>query len=124
LKNPIYTEIVDTIVISAPKEISLDDLRALLSRHWTLQKTRPDRIAIEESNSRVYLYHPPLESGEADLKRLFVDYSWQELVKKVVLVIGDNPEWRIDNEYGTELPGDQFVAWIRNRKTVLGARWR
>ena len=79
-------------------------------RHWQLQKTRPDRIAIEESNSRVYIYHPPLEAGAADLKRLFVDYSWQELVKKVVLVIGDNPEWLIDNDDGIESPGDQFCG--------------
>jgi hypothetical protein len=83
---------------------------------------RLDLIAIEESNSRVYIYYPPLESGAADLKRLFVDYSWQELVKNVVLVIGDNPEWLIDNDDGLELPGDQFVAWLRNRKTVLGPR--
>ena len=110
---------MNTVVISATKEISLDDVRALLARHWSLLNTPPDRLAIEESNSRVYIYHPRLDLGATDPKQLFLDYSSQELVKKVIQAIGDDPDCVIDNDHGTALPGDQFVAWLRSGKTVL-----
>jgi len=112
-----FTQHMNTVVISATREISLDDVRALLARHWSLLKTPPDRLAIEESNSRVYLYHPRLDSGATDPKQLFLDYSSQELVKSVILAIGDHADYVINNEYGTALPGDEFVARLRNGKT-------
>jgi len=105
---------MNTVVITGKEDISLDDLRFLLASHWTLRKTPPDRLAIEESNSRVYIYHPRLDSGGTDSKCIFLDYSSQNLVKRVVMVIGDSPQLLIDNEYNTVLPGDQFVAKLRS----------
>ena len=107
---------MNTIVITANKDISLDDLRRALRLHWPLLRTPTDRIAVEERNSRVYIYHPRRQSGETDSRQIFLDYSWTDLAKRVIQVIGDDPELIIDNDCGTALPGDQFVARLRSNK--------
>ncbi len=104
---------MDTVVIIADGDIPLDTVRSRLAPHWTLLGTPPDKLAIQEGNSRVYIYHAKLKSGGPDLKKLFLDYSWVDLVKRVVLLIGDDPSLLIDNDHGTVLPGDQFVALLR-----------
>ncbi|HEY3974109.1 MAG TPA: hypothetical protein VGM18_13970 [Candidatus Sulfotelmatobacter sp.] len=104
---------MDTIVITGNEDIPLDHLRSLLALHWSLLKTPSDRLAIEDANSRVYIYHPKLEGGEIDPRRVFLDYSSLDIVKKVVQVIADDPNLLIDNDSKTVLPGDQFVAKLR-----------
>ena len=89
---------MNTVVITAKTEISLDHLRLLLAPHWPLLKTPLDRLAIEESNSRVYIYHSKLDSGEKNAKEVYLDYSLTDLVQRVVQIIGDDPEILIDNE--------------------------
>lgn len=108
---------MDTIEITSGENISLDELGQLLAKHWKLLNTPSDRLAIEESNSRVYIYHPKQESGEEDPRRIFVEYSWTDLIKRVIEVIADNPRLLIDNDFGTGLPGDQFVARLRTDPT-------
>lgn len=108
---------MDTIVITAKEDVLLESLRSMLARHWSLLRTPPDRLAIEESNSRVYIYHPESDSKEIDLKKIVLDYSWVDLVKRVIEVIGDDPRLLIDNDFNTVLPGDQFVARLRSEPT-------
>jgi len=115
-----YTQYMNTVIIRATKEISLDELRTSLAHEWSQLKARPDRLVIEESNSRVYIYHARLDSEARDPRQLFLDYSSQELVKKVILTIGDTPDYVIDNDNGTAMPGNHFVVWLRSGNSVLG----
>jgi hypothetical protein len=107
---------MDTITITSKENIPLESFRSRLALHWPLLRTPPDRLAVEQSNSRVYIHHPKMNSGETDAKSLLVDYSSVELVKRVIEAIGDDQQLLIDNDFNTVLPGDQFVARLRANK--------
>jgi hypothetical protein len=105
---------MDTVVITSEQDISLDAVRSQLAPYWRLLDTPAEKLAIQEDNSRVYIYHPNLDSGEANLKVLFLDYSSMDLVKRIVQLIGDDARLQIDNDFKTVLPGDQFIARLRS----------
>ena len=65
--------------------------------------------------SRLYLHLNP-DREQADGARLLIDYSSVELAKKVVEKIADDPSATVDNDFGTILPGDRFVARCRSER--------
>ncbi len=103
---------MDTVTITSKRNLSLDDLKPLISRHWTT-KAGQDRLVVEGPTSCVYIYHPLLDGRNVDPKRIYLDYHSVDLIKKIIQVVGDDPELVIENDFGTVLPGDQFVARLR-----------
>ena|SRR5579862_1171001 len=104
---------MNTVSITSKTNIELDELRSKLERHWQLANGGPDRVVIEESIGRVYIYHPQSDSVKKEPNQLYLDYSSVDLVKKIIEVIADDPELTVENDFGTALPGDKFVSRIR-----------
>ena len=103
---------METVTITSTRAISLDDMKPLIDRHWPT-KARHERLAVEGPTSRVYIYHPRLQ-GQVDARRIYLDYHSVDLVKKIIELIGDDPDLLIENDFGTILPGDRFVAKLRS----------
>ena len=61
------------------------------------------------------------DSNDIDLFKLLVDYSDVEFVKAVLEKIADDPALIVDNDLGTALSGDKFVARC---KTEPDWNWR
>ncbi len=119
---------MDTVSIFAKEEISLEAIRAQLASSKLLPRTvrvydQKEPVVVEEGNSRVYINHarPNENPKEKILTELYLDYSSLALVKTVIVIIADNPELTVENEYGTSLPGDKFVAWIKSEPNLI---WR
>jgi hypothetical protein len=108
---------MDTVTITSRRNLSLNALKRLIGSRWPTKVGR-DRLAVEGSSSCVYIYHPSLDNRSIDRKRLYLDYHSVKLVKEIVQIIGDDPDFLIDNDFGTALHGDQFVARLR-----LGKGW-
>jgi len=116
---------METISISSKKEISIDAVNDALAQHWRVEGAGRNRLVVQEAGSRVYVYldlpstldDVSRESKHADDNRLLVDYSDIDLVKNVIQVIANDAELIVDNDFGTVLPGDQFVARIKSDKT-------
>jgi len=101
--------------------MSLDLVRARLALVCHLANGGPDRVVVDEAGGRVYIYHPASASGERCVSQLFLDYSSDDLAKKVVQILADDPDLVVENDFGTTLSGDQFVARIRSQN---GWNWR
>jgi hypothetical protein len=112
---------METISITSKNKISLADVNQALAHRWRVEGAGNNRLVIQEQNNRVYLYLGPSEEKVELCQQLLIDYSDIELVKKVIQVIGNSPEMVIDNDFGTVLPGDKFVARIESAK---GWNWR
>jgi hypothetical protein len=108
---------VETILIRSQGEILLDQANYLLSQCWQVEGASQKALVIQENGSRVYVYQD--ESGHVSedfRKSLYLDYSDVCLVKKVIRLLADSPDFTIDNDFGTVLPGDQFVAKIQREE--------
>jgi len=55
------------------------------------------------------------------MHRLLLDYSDVELAKSLVERIADDSEFTVNNDFGTILPGNEFVARV---KKEMGWNWR
>ena len=105
---------METVFIDPGSAIPLADLQALLARHWPVEQTRSGALVIQEGGTRLYAYHDPPEGPER-LGRLGLDYSSLALLRKVLALVADRPDVAVDNDFGTVLPGDRFVALLRER---------
>jgi hypothetical protein len=120
---------MDTLLITSKERINLLEINRRLAQHWQVEGAAKDRLVIQESGSRVYLYLACVGGTTEANKRpcdieshqLLVDYSDVVLVKKVIVAVADNADFIVDNDFGTVLPGDQFVARI-NRESEWN--WR
>ena len=122
---------MDTILIMTPDSIGLSDFQSLLARHWPVESTGLGALVIQEGNARVYFHEdkdyakhiridgvasPQLREWFEKLgsARFFtIDYSDQELVRRVLEAIADDSEIVVDNDFGTVLRGNDFVAKLR-----------
>jgi len=102
---------METVELLFSKSVSLDDLHQKLLCSWQGASVSADTLVVEDSRGRVYIHY----CDDAPGSGIFLDYSDIELVKDVLLVIGDDPDVLIDNDFGTVLPGDQFVERIRSQ---------
>lgn len=107
---------MDTIKITSNKRLCVSDLRPTLAQRWRVEDTEPHGLVVHGASSRVYL-HLECSSPEGEGEELLVDYSDVELVKQVIEVIADDSDLVVDNDFGTVLPGDGFVARIRTDKS-------
>jgi len=105
---------MNTVTIVSEADIDLSGIERALAGHLNCHRGAGGQLVVEESNSRVYIYHPPGGSGELTMNELYLDYSWVDLVKNVVERIADNPLWTVENDFGTTLPGDKFVARLKD----------
>jgi hypothetical protein len=112
---------MDTISITFKQGFALENLRQVLTQHWCLLPTRQDQLAIQEDNSRIYFYADPSEKTSCPSQHLLIDYSNVDLVKKVLQTVADSPNCIIDNDFGTILAGNEFVARIKSQE---GWNWR
>jgi hypothetical protein len=104
---------MDTIKITSTKGLCMSDLRLALSQRWRTEDAEPEGLVVHGASSRVYLHQEPgsLAGGGEEL---LVDYSDVELVKQVLETIADDADVVVDNDFGTALPGNKFVARIRS----------
>ena len=113
---------MDTVVVVSRTPISLTEVKKQLSCLWSLQPRGGNGWVVDgDDGGRVFIYHPKSKTGGTANEKQYLDYNSQALVKKVILLIADNPEVIVQNEFGTALFGDLFVARI---KAEPGWDWR
>jgi hypothetical protein len=103
---------METLSIKSKKYFSLKLIESILlqhSQHWRVEASTGDTLILHGNSSRVYL-HPNTESKEHEIHCLWLDYSDVELAKIVIKVIADDHTITVDNDFGTILPGSEFVA--------------
>lgn len=100
---------METLAIQSKKPFSLGELMETLSKHWRVEPSTDDTLAVHGSDSRIYIYQEH-ESNDIDVFKLLVDYSDVQFVKAVLEKIADDPELIVDNDFGTVLSGSEFVA--------------
>jgi hypothetical protein len=111
---------METLSIDSAKPFSFELIQRALSQVWRVEVSNADTLIVHGVGSRVYI-HSELTSNTSGRRRLMLDYSDVDLVKSVVERIADDPDIMVDNDFGTILPGDQFVARI---KAEVGWNWR
>lgn len=105
-------QVMETLSIKSKKPFSLADLRDTLSKHFPVEPSYTDTLAVHGTGSRAYLYLDS-ECNDIDLFGLLIDYSDVELVKALLQEIADDPDLTVDNDFGTVLSGSQFVSRCR-----------
>jgi len=115
---------MDTVVISSERPFVFESIAKVLSAEWPVDYSDvpflEPVVAVDAKQSRVYLHlgDEPEEEGKFTL---FMDYSDVELAKQVLVKFADDHSLLVDNDLGTILPGDEFVARIVSN---LGWNWR
>jgi hypothetical protein len=107
---------MQTVTITSTSNISLDEVREKVKARFHLRESPEDMVAIEENGTRVFIGQSELDSGENWRNEILLDYHSEELVKKVIELLADDSTLIVENDYGTKLPGDEFVARIRANK--------
>jgi hypothetical protein len=100
---------MDTILISSSTPFSKAALAERLSLCWPTEPTVDQGLCVNGPGSRVYLSFETAPEGNEPCQ-LLLDYSDVKLVKRVIEQIADEASWTVNNDFGTILPGDQFVA--------------
>ena len=114
---------METVSIESRSPFSLKLIESILAQHgqyWRVEASTSNTLILHGNSSRAYL-HPGSESKEPESHCLWLDYSDVELAKRVLEVIADDPAVTVDNDFGTILPGNEFVARC---KTEGGWDWR
>ncbi len=111
---------METISITSKTPFSIILIESILAKNWPVEITPYNTLAVHGPRNRAYL-HQDSESEEPGRYRLFLDYSDVELAKSLLEKIANDPALTVDNDFGTVLPGNEFVA----RCKVEGAwDWR
>ena len=106
---------METLSIWLHAPPSLRSLEAALSRVGPVERSTDETLVVHGNNGRAYLYLDPAAKGPGEFG-LFIDYFDVELAKQILYEIADDPEVTIDNDFGTVLPGDEFLARCRLTK--------
>lgn len=95
----------------------MDAIRALLEKDWTVSAANENRLVVHDSNSRAYVYTATSGAPQHQQNHgLLLDYSSVKLAKAIVERIANSPSLIVDNDFGTVLPGDEFVARCKKNK--------
>lgn len=111
---------METLTINSAKPFALQLIQEAISRNWPVEVSNAETLIVHGAGSRAYL-HAAVTSSAPDKHRLMIDYSDVELAKSLVEIIADTPDVIVNNDFGTVLPGNQFVARIRAER---GWNWR
>jgi len=85
----------------------------VLSQQWVIGDSADEGLVVNGPHGRVYIHNDVADSPDSHI--LMLDYSGgAELIKKVLEVIADDPEVVVENDFGTALPGNEFVARLRS----------
>ena len=103
---------METLSIESKQPFSLESIRNILSDCWDVESSAADILIVHGTGSRAYL-HVDTESGQSHVHRLLVDHSDVDLAKSLILKIADSSSVTVDNDFGTILPGNEFVARIK-----------
>jgi hypothetical protein len=107
---------MDTISIKSKEPFLMDSIKKALFKSWAVEVTAYDGLTVHGENGRVYIHLNETLSNPKEFE-LLLDYSDIELVKSVLNAIADDSELIVDNDFGTILPGDQFVARCRSEES-------
>ena len=111
---------METLSIASKSPFSMKSVESALSRDWRVEASPDNAVVVYGANSRAYLY-PETVENRAKTHQLLLDYSDVELAKSILEKIADDPSLTVDNDFGTVLPGNEFVARC---KTERGWDWR
>jgi hypothetical protein len=111
---------MDTISIKSDKFFRLGLIKQLLSQFFRIDEDADGGLTIHAKDSRVYL-HFDRHIEHAEGTTILLDYSDMEFVKKIIEVIADDPGVLVDNDFGTVISGDLFVARMKNEN---GWNWK
>jgi hypothetical protein len=106
---------METLSIESKKPFSLELIQSILSKNWYVETSTAETLIVHGNKSRAYFHSDKTLSGTA-IYRLLIDYSDVQFVKDLVERIADDPVITVDNDFGTILPGNQFVARIKHEK--------
>jgi hypothetical protein len=106
---------METLSFRSQTPVSLKSLEATLSRVGPVERTPDETLVVHGSSGRASLYLDPALKGPDEFG-LLLDYSDVELAKQILYEIADDPDVTIDNDFGTVLPGDEFLARCRLTK--------
>jgi hypothetical protein len=104
---------METLTINYAKPFSLELIRGAISQDWSVEASHANTLVVHGDGSRAYLHPDETLNASGRWYCLLVDYSDVELAKNLIERIADAPDVIVDNDFGTVLPGDQFVARIR-----------
>jgi hypothetical protein len=106
---------MDTVVISSKRPFELEPIRLLLSKEWTVTTAfNGSRLVVHDVDGRAYIYPTTDESSQSPGEyTLLLDYRTVRLAKKILETVADDASLTIDNDFGLILPGNEFVAKIR-----------
>ncbi len=111
---------METLSIASKKPLPLKLVENGLSKDWRVEASPDNTLVVHGANSRAYVYPDP-ESEKTGTHRLLLDYSDVELAKSILEKIADDPALSVDNDFGTVLPGNEFVARCKMER---GWDWR
>lgn len=100
---------METLSIVSKKPFSMNLVSSALSKNLRVETSTDNTLVVHGTQSRAYLY-PDAELENRGMHRLFLDYSDVELAKSVLEEIANDPALTVDNDFGTVLPGSEFVA--------------
>jgi hypothetical protein len=107
---------METLCIASEKPFSMTLVKNALSRNWRVETSPSDTVVVHSAQSRVYLYPDGQEERDEMTHRLLLDYSDVELAKSILEKIADDSTLTVDNDFGTVLPGNEFVARCKAEK--------
>jgi hypothetical protein len=106
---------MDTVSITAGRRISIEDLKSLIERYWPTERGHnPERLVVDGPTSRIYIRYARSEDGVVDPNRIYLAYHSVPFVKELIMIIANDPEVVVENDFGTVLPGNEFVARLRS----------
>ena len=111
---------METVAIRSKKPFSPDTLKKVLSEHWPVEDSSANTIVVHGPTSRAYLSLDPDLNGPTEFC-LQIDYSDVEFVKSLIQNVADSAYVIVDNDFGTVLPGNDFVSRCKAEK---GWDWR
>jgi hypothetical protein len=100
---------METLTIESKETFSMGTLAGVLSRHWRVENSPGETLVVHGDRGRAYL-HAENEAEPDGSSRLLLDYSDIDLARRLLALIANDPTLMVDNDFGTVLPGDDFVA--------------
>jgi hypothetical protein len=106
---------METLTIHSPKTFQLDGIVKSLAKDLLVEASPTETLIVRSENSRAYI-HLDLTQKQTGPYGLLIDYSDIDLIKEIIVRIGNDPALIIDNDFGVVLPGDAFVGRIVRNK--------
>jgi hypothetical protein len=118
---------MESVIIVAPHVYDAE-LKARLSRTWSVTDTDTGGSVIEDRGARLYVSRNDSVAGDMErevLARIVattrepvfytVDFSDLDLCRRVLIAVADDPLLLIDNDHGVLLTGTDFVRVLRSQ---------